>query len=118
MPRYKFGPVIGSMEIVAAPPPGTKADVDVAFAGVTPEGVFHFEVPAYDLVSHNLLNAVHVGLYALTDTPPTDPSQVLAAPHHFSTSCSALQSGGAVAVDATSAPATKYNALAVLEFDQ
>jgi len=95
MSRFVFGPAIGPVELMYIPPaePGVKVDVEVAFAGFTPDGEFHFELPAYDPAAHNLLAAVHVVLVADGTPVPTDPAAAVASPAlpHYSTDTSTLQ---------------------------
>jgi hypothetical protein len=121
MSRFVFGPAIGPVELLYIPPaePGVKVDVEVAFAGFTPDGEFHFELPAYDPAANNLLAAVHVVLVADGTPVPTDPAAAVASPTlpHYSTDTSTLQAGGPVTVDATEADAGHYTALAILEFE-
>lgn len=133
MPRFEWGPTIGAVNLVesdpAAPAPAPvpapadpatpKADVEVAFAGVTPAGVFSFELPAYDPATHHVLSAMHIVLVADGTPTPADPAAAVAAGStlpHYRTDCSTLLTGGTVAVDATDAIAGSYNALAIREF--
>jgi hypothetical protein len=117
MPRYVFGPSIGRVSLVVTPEPtpSIKLDVEVAFAGNTPEGLFKFAVPAHDLATHNQLDAIHVGLYEVGAAIPANPGDVLNHPHVYS--AAATPAGGeTVTVDAMAAPAGDWDVLAVLEF--
>jgi hypothetical protein len=114
MPRYVFGPPVGTVELVA-PGPVEKADVAVAYVGSDPEGRFTFAVPAYTLDACHQLDAIHLGLYESEGDVPKEPADVLAAEFHFAAPC-ASRDGGDVVVDATSSPVGHWFVLAVLEF--
>lgn len=125
MPRYKL---LQQVDVTLAVPttdpatPGTKSDVEIAFAGADEHGNFTFDLPAYDTATHNTVDALHVSLYekpagGTAPTIPTDPAQVVTAHLHYSTGCASLTGGGKVVVDATAAPEGEFVAALVAEFD-
>lgn len=133
MSRFVFGPAIGPVALVAAVPPGqppavppvevpppvVKSDIAVAFGGFTPEGLFHFDLPPYDVVLHNLLLAVHVVLVADGAPVPTDPTLAVADASllKYTGDARCFRDSGRMTLDATVSPPAAYTALAVLEFD-
>ena len=121
-----------NLDLGAAPAPGspsgapaqpaTKLDPQVSFVSVTKEGVFSFEVSAYDLTTHNRVNALHIVLYARGAQIPADASAAIADATtknlpHFQTNAAAYQGGVMVPVDASAAPAGQYLAVAIVEFE-
>ena len=101
--------------------PVIKEDVSVSFGGVDSEGHFSFAVPSYDPATHNMLDAIHVGLFekpadGTAPTLPTDPAEIETAALHYVTDTTKIRGAETVIVDATDAPEGDYVALLVLEF--
>jgi hypothetical protein len=133
MPRFTFGPTIGTVTLAApapapevaaaaatATPVVTKEDVVVTFAGYTAEGVFAFAVPEINLATQNQLAAIHVFLFPVGATPSTDPNAIVADKSlpSFRTDTSTTVAAQTFTVDCTAAPKGEYDALTILEWPE
>lgn len=131
MPRFVLLKTV-DVDLVAAPAPTSvlvtattatpKLDPVVEFVGVDSDGRFSFNVPLYDVATHNKLVALHVSLFEKDATGkatiPADAASIVKTPNSFVAVLHEVASfGGPVVVDATNAPEGKYSAALVAEFD-
>lgn len=117
MRRFKFGPTLSQLVVLAVSPSG-KADVEVVYNGQSKPGVFDFEVPAYDLADHSKLVTIHAVFVPEGQGVPSSAELAVHSDYpKFTADVSQLQSGGVVSIDANAAPAGNYAGLAVLEFE-